>query len=283
VSARRYPFAVISLTPVSGGDLNDAFRADLPDGRTVFMKTSDAVLEGAFAAEAGALAWIAAAEGAPPVPEVIAVTGDQLWLSWVESGHVAEGGEEAFGRALAALHRAGSDAFGDLPPGVRGGLRIGPLRLPISAAESGPELYRDDFLLPLVLDAAARGALSDAGVRAVERVCGRIGDLAGPPEPPARLHGDLWSGNALPGADGRIYLLDPAAYAGHREVDLAMMALFGGFSDRCFAAYDEAFALSEGWRDRVGLWQLAPLLIHAVLFGGGYGARVEAIARHYAG
>jgi fructosamine-3-kinase len=127
-----------------------------------------------------------------------------------------------------------------------------------------------------VRQAVERGSLTLAGAAAVESVCARLEDLAGPPEPPARLHGDLWAGNAL----GNV-LIDPAAYGGHREVDLALMRLFGGFAERCFGAYAEAFPLSEGWADRVGLWQLFPLLVHAVLFGGGYGAQVEAVARRY--
>jgi fructosamine-3-kinase len=110
----------------------------------------------------------------------------------------------------------------------------------------------------------------------VERVCARIEDLCGPPEPPARLHGDLWSGNVL----GR-YLIDPAAYGGHREVDLAMLQLFGSPPPRFFAAYEEVAPLADGWRDRVDLYQLLPLLVHAELFGGGYGAQAERAARRY--
>jgi fructosamine-3-kinase len=114
-------------------------------------------------------------------------------------------------------------------------------------------------------------------------VCERIHDLAGPSEPPARLHGDLWGGNVLAGADGRAWLIDPAAYGGHREVDLAMLRLFGSPSPRVFAAYEEAAPLAEGHEDRVGLWQLFPLLVHTVLFGGGYASQAESTARRYAG
>jgi fructosamine-3-kinase len=110
-----------------------------------------------------------------------------------------------------------------------------------------------------------------------------MGDLAGPAEPPARLHGDLWGGNVLGGADGRAWLIDPAAYGGHREVDLAMLRLFGSPGPRVFDAYAEASPLAPGHEDRVGLWQLFPLLVHAVLFGGGYGSSAEAAARRYAG
>jgi fructosamine-3-kinase len=136
-------------------------------------------------------------------------------------------------------------------------------------------------LAPLVSLCLERGTLSGRGARAVEAVCERIGDLAGPAEPPARLHGDLWGGNVMAGADGRARLIDPAAYGGHREVDLAMLRLFGAPSERVFAAYDEAAPLADGHAERVGLWQLFPLLVHAALFGGSYGASVERAAVRY--
>jgi len=108
-----------------------------------------------------------------------------------------------------------------------------------------------------------------------------MAELAGPDEPPARLHGDLWSGNVHAGADGRAWLVDPVAYGGHREVDLAMLRLFGGPSRRVLDAYDEAAPLADGHEERVALWQLFPLMVHAVLFGGGYGGSAEAAARRY--
>ncbi len=111
-------------------------------------------------------------------------------------------------------------------------------------------------------------------------MCERIGELAGPAEQPARLHGDLWSGNVLWGGDGHVWLIDPAAHGGHRETDLAMLHLFGcAHLDRIVAAYDEAAPLAEGWRARIPLHQLFPLLVHTVLFGGGYGAQAVASAR----
>ncbi len=115
----------------------------------------------------------------------------------------------------------------------------------------------------------------------MERVCARMADFVGPDEPPARLHGDLWSGNVLWGRDGRAWLIDPAAYGGHREVDLAMLQLFGNPGRHFFNAYEERYPLSAGHEERVQLYQLFPLLVHAVLFGGGYAASAERAARAY--
>jgi fructosamine-3-kinase len=257
--------AVVDLRPVAGGDLNDAYAARLADGETVFVKTRAGAAPGEFATEAEGLHWLAAAH-ALRVAEVLAVGDDWLALRWIERGRLDAAGEEELGRGLAALHRAGAPAFGGPRP-----LRLGPLELPNEPTGDWPSFYAQRRLLPL----AARAGLADD----VERVCARIAELTGPPEPPARLHGDLWSGNVLAGADGRPWLIDPAAYGGHREVDLAMLALFGTPSPRTLAAYDEVWPRAEGHEDRVSLHQLFPLLVHAVLFGGGYVASAQAAAR----
>jgi fructosamine-3-kinase len=125
-----------------------------------------------------------------------------------------------------------------------------------------------------------------AGARLVDRVCARLEaddqELTGPPEPVARLHGDLWSGNVLWTPDGAV-LIDPAAHGGHRESDLAMLALFGlPHLERALASYRERAPLAGGWRDRVALHQLFPLLVHAALFGSGYGVEAVAAAKRYA-
>ncbi|HWH92551.1 MAG TPA: fructosamine kinase family protein, partial [Baekduia sp.] len=159
---------------------------------------------------------------------------------------------------------------------------LGPLTLPNSPGDSWPRFYAESRLLPLARMAADRGALDAPGVRAVEAVAARIEELAGAAEPIARLHGDLWSGNVHAGADGRPWLIDPAAFGGHREVDLAMLSLFGGPTGRAFAdAYDEVWPRADGHADRVALYHLLPLLVHAVLFGGGYGPSARRAAERY--
>jgi fructosamine-3-kinase len=283
--------AVTDLRRVAGGDLNDAYTARLADGRVVFVKTSADAAPGSYMAEAAGLRWIASAAGAPAVPDVLAVVDPlgrnreprMLALSWVEHGRLSSAGAEALGQGLAALHRAGAPGYCVAPPDAPAGLRIGPLALPAGSAATWAEAYGTLRLRPLAHRAAFSGALTRDGLAAVERVCERLPELAGPAEPPARLHGDLWAGNVLANTDGVPYLIDPAAYGGHREMDLAMLRLFGGPGERCFSAYSEVFPLADGHRERVELWQLFPLLVHAVLFGAGYGERVTTIAHGYAG
>ena len=277
------------LRPVSGGMLNDAYAAELEDGGRVFVKAHADPLPGTFPAEAAGLAWLAAADGGPPVPAVLAHTERWLALEWIDPAPLSPAAEEALGRGIAALHAAGAHALGATPPGTPGAdghpvppMRVGPLLLPNAPAGTWGEFFAEQRLRPLTRMAEDRGALPGGTAKALDSICARIEALAGPPEPPARLHGDLWSGNVLAGARGAAWLIDPAVHGGHRETDLAMLRLFRGPSERCFAAYDEVAPLSRGHEERLGLWQLAPLLVHAVLFGGAYGGQVARAAARYA-
>lgn len=230
--------------------------------RPPFVKTRTPPLPGEFATEAAGLRWMA--DAGVPVPEVLEASEERLVLEWIEP---SPADAEALGRTVARLHLAGAPAFGALAPGAPGPFRIAAVAFPGGTSHDWPAFYAEQRLLPLAHHAPS-----------VERVCGRIADLAGPAEPPARLHGDLWGGNVV----GR-HLVDPAAYGGHREVDLAMLRLFGWPGDRFLAAYEEVAPLAEGWEDRVELYQLLPLLVHAELFGGSYAAQAERAARRYAG
>ena len=268
---------------LGGGDINEAWRVTLADGGTAFVKTRADAGPGEYAAEAEGLAWLAE-PGALRTPRVIEVGEDYLALEWIEPGRLGTSGAEDLGRGLAATHAAGAASFGDPRLGGSGAgtpSQFGSLRLSNEPTADWPSFYAERRLRPLASVARERGALSDSGVRAVERVCERITELAGPAEPPARLHGDLWGGNVMADAEGRPWLIDPSAYGGHREIDLAMLRLFGAPSERVFAAYAEVIPLTDGWKDRVQLWQLLPLLVHAVLFGGSYQAAAERIAHRY--
>jgi len=269
---------VASRRRIAGGSINEAYAVVFEDGRRAFVKTRAGAPAGEYAAEAAALAWLAE-PGTVRVPAVIACSERFLALEWVEPGSLDAAGEEELGRGLAGLHAAGAPAFGS----PSGELRIGPLVLDAAPADAWPEFYAERLVRPLIAAARDRGALSARGAQAVGRACDRIDELAGPEEPPARLHGDLWSGNVHAGTDGRAWLVDPVAYGGRREVDLAMLRLFGGPSRRVIDAYDEAAPLADGHEQRVELWQLFPLMVHAVLFGGGYGGSAEAVARRYVG
>lgn len=164
---------------------------------------------------------------------------------------------------LARTHAAGAPRFGSLP--AAGAFLVGRCELPSPEGDDWNDYYLQHRCLPL----AARVGL--------EREVGAV-VVTAPPEPPARLHGDLWWGNVLADRAGRPWLIDPAAYGGHREVDLAMLDLFGPLPARLTAAYHEATPLSDGWRERLPLWQLFPLLVHAVLFGGEYRRRSHDLA-----
>jgi fructosamine-3-kinase len=268
---------------VGGGDINEAWHVRL-NGGEAFVKTRSDAGEGEYALEAAGLEWLAE-PGALRVPGVIEVAEGYLALEWVQPGGLSAEGAEELGRGLALIHAAGSPNFGDPGFGERLDMqaRFGSLRLPNEPCADWISFYAERRLLPLARIAAERGALSGSGVAAVERVCERLEQLAGPAEPPARLHGDLWSGNVYADSEGRPWLIDPSAYGGHREVDLAMLRLFGAPSERVFAVYEELTPLADGWRERVGLWQLLPLLVHAVLFGGSYCAAAERMARGYGG
>jgi fructosamine-3-kinase len=261
---------------LSGGDMAESYRVELADGRTVFAKTHRDPPAGFFTTEATGLRWLRQ-PAVLAVPEVLVASDGndgsppRLVLEWIdEAARGSSAGEAGLGRALAQLHRTGSPVFG------REDCRTtGSLALPNDPCETWIEFYGNRRLGVLLRIARDREALPTSALAKLERTIERLDRIGGPVEPPARLHGDLWAGNRLVDRSGRSWLIDPACHGGHREYDLAMMRLFGGFGAECFTGYVSEWPLADGWEARVPLHQLAPLVVHAIKFGGGYAAATE--------
>lgn len=285
-AAEALGLKLVSAVPTAGGDINSAWKLGFSDGSTAFLKSRAGAPPEEFEMEAAGLEWLGSAGGLR-VPEVLAVVREPqpgLLLEWIEpGGRLGDPGEEAFGRGLARIHRTPAGAFGALPPGAPSwGLHVGPVTLeaePVDDEGQGFGGFYAERIEALAGQAQDRGAIGLEELSVFETLCENIDELAGEPEPPALTHGDLWSGNLLVSTHGEPCLIDPASHGAHRELDLAMLMLFGSPSRRFIEAYEESFPLSDGWQERVRLWQVQPLLIHAILFGGSYGASAAAAAQ----
>jgi fructosamine-3-kinase len=273
--AARLGSPVSRAHAASGGDINQTFTATLRDGRSVFVKTHTAPPSGIYRCEARGLAWLAEAQ-ALRVPDVLlACDADELGpaclvLELIQTGKRTNRFDEALGQGLAALHRAGAPGFG-----LDHSNYIALLAQDNTPHAGWAGFYAERRIAPQVKLAQQQGHFDSALTRRFDTLCAKLESLVGPEEAPARLHGDLWSGNLLCDVNGAPCLIDPAVYGGHREIDLAMMRLFGGFAERSFAAYNAAFPLAEGHEERVALYQIYPLLVHVNLFGGQYVSQVE--------
>lgn len=247
-------------------------RAETTDGRELFVKAlHDGTPSAALTAEANGLRWLA--EGhADLVPPVLAADPTMLVLPWQPPQSATPTAAEHLGRDLATLHAVTPDTYGAPWNGYIATLPLD--NTPYTG--DWATWYAEHRLAPYLSTAAPD--LGPDGTRLLDRVISRITDLAGPPEPPSRIHGDLWSGNIL-WSRNRALLIDPAAHGGHRETDLAMLALFGApHLDRILAAYQELAPLKPGWRQRIPLHQLHPLLVHVALFGPSYRGMLLAAA-----
>ena len=251
-----------------------------------FPKRNPDAPAGFFEAEAAGLAWLAEAEseGGVRIARVKRVAPGLIELEQIAETRPTEHAARAFGAALARTHDAGAAAFGSPPDGYDGPSFIG--RRPLTSARQTRwgRFYARDRVLPYLRVAVEAGTVTESEDRVIRAACERIanGDFDDS-EAPARLHGDLWNGNVLWSADG-VVLIDPAAHGGHRETDLAMLALFGcPYLDSVLAAYDAAarengVPLREGWRDRVPMHQLHPLAVHAAGHGRSYGVALAEAA-----
>ncbi len=236
---------------------------------------------GFFEAEAAGLSWLAV-PGGVPVAKVFAVGPTSITVARVASVPPSASAARRFGAQLAATHSAGAGAFGVGPDGWSGDGFIGDAPLSLRPMRRWGQFYAEQRVLPYARTAHQQGALTSAGLGVIEALAQRL--IAGEfddGQPPARLHGDLWAGNVLFSGDS-VVLIDPAAHGGHRLTDLAMLALFGlpNLAD-VYAGYADAFPLADDWTELIALHQLHPLLVHAALFGGGYGEQAVRAARRY--
>lgn len=257
---------VAAMVPLGGGDVAEAYRVLLDDSTTVFAKTKPGAVDGFFTTEATGLDWLRDTQTVA-VPQVIAVADDPpvLVQQWIDQGDPTVSTEADLGRSLAALHQTRAACFGRQDrrsTGSRG--------LPNEPCSSWTEFFPSQRLLPLARLAQDSGALPEESIAELEHVALSVDRYGGTDEPPSILHGDLWAGNRLVSIGGASWLIDPAAHGGHREFDLAMMRLFGGFGWECFEAYQDVFPLADGWKQRIPLHQLAPLVVHAIKFGSSY-------------
>ena len=267
---------VRSMHRVSGGDICSAWRVEGTDGRRWFAKHHPREPRGMFALEAeGLQALRIAADGALHIPSVHAATPPDaqtawLLLDWVDPGPTPPEADAAFGRGLAALHRSPAPPV----PSENWLATVRQINHPPPKTTTWPEFWWIFRLEPRLRALRGPARLPSALRDRLHQLAARLPALLAIDEPLSLLHGDLWSGNRLTDVRGRPHLVDPAVCVGHREVDLAMMELFGGFGADCWAAYDEVWPRLPGFATRRPIYQLYYLLVHVEMFGASYWADV---------
>lgn len=266
--------------PVYGGDINQCFSVEA-NGHRCFLKLNNAIrFPGMFEKEANGLQFLKKYFPCK-VPDVIGYGDNEafqyLLLEWLDTGGPLPNSWEKLGAAIAQMHLQQQASFGWECSNY-----IGTIVQVNNNAEDWVDFYRDCRILPLAEMLYKTGRFTLEERRITDRFCEQFPGLF-PNEKPAFLHGDLWSGNVQFTRDGSVALFDPAVYSGHREMDIAMAALFGGFTASFYASYNEIYPLEKGWKERIGAAQLYPLLVHAVLFGSSYITRSVEIMQRFSG
>ncbi len=265
---------ILDLQSVGGGCINDCYRVESSAGRFFLKVNSDTRFPGMFKAEAKGLELLGDhSEFAVPKPIIVESSGVQqfLLMEWLESGDAGLDFDQQFGRKLAELHKASQSKFG-----LDHSNYIGSLSQSNTAHSTWAEFLWLERLLPQIKLASSSRLMTRAMISGFDLLENRLHSIY-PEEQPSLIHGDLWSGNYGISEDGNPMIFDPAVYYGHREMDLAMMKLFGGFSASIFESYHESFPLENGWNERIPIGQLYPLMVHVNLFGSSYCAQVERI------
>ena len=261
--------AVAAWSPVSGGDINDAYRLQLENGELLFAKVARGGPSAMFSCEAAGLSLLREVGSELAIPRVVYESTTCLVMEYLKPTRRDQ--SESFGRGLAQLH---APVPGGSPGGASDGF-IGTLPQINHGKQKDWWSFFAEERLRYQLNLPAARRLVHRGLRAkIERLIERMFVLFSQPVALCHLHGDLWSGNYMFSEQGPA-IFDPAPYLGHREVDLAMMELFGGFSERTYRSYFEVHPVEEGYRERILLYQIYPLLVHVNLFGGSYVASVE--------
>ena len=268
------PIEIIKALPLSGGSINSAFRLETSAG-DFFMKYNRAsAYPGMFEQEARGLSMLHSA-GNIRVPEVISHGDDGQYsfiiLEYLESAGKSNTFWEDFGRKLADLHKHQGNKFG-----LDHDNYIGSLKQYNVQYDHWADFFREQRLMVQMEVAAGSGLLPGHIKRAFESLFRRLDDIF-PKEPPALIHGDLWSGNYHVDEKGEACIIDPAVYYGSREMDIGMSRLFGVFGSGFYEAYNEAWPMEPGWRERIEICNLYPLMVHVNLFGSGYLGSVESI------
>ena len=266
------------VLPLGGGSINQVYKVILPDQTLVMKVNQNDRYPGMFLAEAKGLQLLRQPD-APCVPEVIAqsVIGNYqfLLLEYLDKAPRRKDYPERFGCSLAALHRNTHAYFG-----LDHDNRMGALEQFNHQHTDGVTFFIQQRLMPQVKLALERKKIAAVHVHQFERLYIQLPQIL-PAEPPSLIHGDLWAGNVIEGPDGDACLIDPAVAYSHREADLAMTMLFGRFDDKFYDAYHSAFPLTQGWQERMDLWNLYPLLVHVNLFGDSYLTETVQILRKY--
>jgi len=277
VAEQALDSTLLRKTQLGGGDFAESYQAFLSNGECVFIKTHRNPPAHFFSTEAAGLQWLSES-GCVNVPTVLAVSDSPplLVLEWIETSGSNPEREAEFGRELAALHQSPFTVFGR--PDHR---TTGSQAMPNKPCSSWSDFYASQRLLPLARIASDTQTLPAKTINMLESVANRLSEIAPESTVPSLLHGDLWAGNRVLDHTGKSWLIDPAAHGGHREFDLAMLRLFGGYGTACFDAYHDVFPLEAEWQTRIALHQLAPLVVHAIKFGASYRSATQRALESY--